>query len=46
MDTLREKQILCDFWEKGKAPWRVNNSKKIKNIYPLNKNVQQQRYFK
>ena len=45
MDTLREKQILCDLWEKGKAPWRVN-SNKIKNIYPLNKNVQQQRYFK
>lgn len=24
MDTLREKQLLCNLWEKGKAPWNVN----------------------
>ena len=40
MDTLREKQILCDLWDKGKAPWKVNNNK-IKNIYHLNKNVRE-----
>tara|TARA_A100001035_G_C27685537_1_gene455184 strand:- start:146 stop:964 length:819 start_codon:yes stop_codon:yes gene_type:complete len=40
MDTLREKQILCELWEKGKAPWKINNNK-IKNIYHLRKNVRQ-----
>ncbi len=40
MDTLREKQILCDLWDKGKAPWKVNINKS-KNIYPLNRNAQQ-----
>ena len=39
MDTLREKQILCDLWEKGKAPWKTNI--KTKNIYDINKNVRQ-----
>ncbi|MDC3024385.1 glucose-1-phosphate cytidylyltransferase [Alphaproteobacteria bacterium] len=38
MDTLREKQILCNLWEKGKAPWKINNYK-IKNIHHLSKNV-------
>ena len=28
MDTLREKNILCDMWEKDTAPWKVNNDKK------------------
>ena len=23
MDTLREKQILQDFWDSGEAPWKV-----------------------
>ncbi len=39
MDTLREKQILCDLWDKGKAPWKVRN--KNKNIYHLGNNVKQ-----
>ena len=40
MDTLREeKQILCDLWDKGKAPWKVNINKS-KNIYSLNRNAQ------
>ncbi|MBJ57200.1 MAG: glucose-1-phosphate cytidylyltransferase [Rickettsiales bacterium] len=29
MDTLREKNILCDLWEKDKAPWKVKTNKKI-----------------
>ena len=37
MDTLREKQILCDMWEKGIAPWKV--SKRKKNIISLRKVV-------
>ena len=31
MDTLREKQFLCNLWENGKAPWNTN-SKENKNI--------------
>ncbi|MGC1303393.1 MAG: glucose-1-phosphate cytidylyltransferase [Caulobacteraceae bacterium] len=23
MDTLRDKKVLCDLWESGRAPWRV-----------------------
>ena len=23
MDTLRDKQMLCDLWDSGKAPWKV-----------------------
>ena len=34
MDTLREKQILCNLWDKGKAPWKVNYNKP-KNIIPI-----------
>ena len=37
MDTLREKQILCDMWEKGIAPWKV--FKRKKNIISLKKVV-------
>ena len=33
MDTLREKQILCDMWDSGIAPWKV--SKRQKNIISL-----------
>ena len=36
MDTLREKQILCNLWDKGKAPWKVN-SNNLKNIVPFKK---------
>ena len=43
MDTLREKQILCDLWDKGKAPWKVF-SQKSKNIYRLARNEKQQKY--
>ncbi len=43
MDTLREKQILCDLWDKGKAPWKVF-SQKAKNIYRLARNEKQQKY--
>ena len=39
MDTLREKQILCDLWNKGKAPWKTYS--KIKNIYHISDNVKQ-----
>ena len=35
MDTLREKNLLCDLWKKGTAPWKVTNSKK--NIISLKK---------
>ncbi len=36
MDTLREKQMLCNLWETKKAPWIVSE-KKIKNILPFSK---------
>ena len=44
MDTLREKQILCDLWDKGKAPWRTNINKS-KNIYTLDRNERKHKYI-
>ena len=44
MDTLREKHILCDLWDRGKAPWRTNINKS-KNIYTLNRNERKHKYF-
>ena len=39
MDTLREKQLLCDLWDRGKAPWNIK-SKENKNIINfINKKV-------
>ena len=33
MDTLREKNILCELWETGNAPWQLKNlDKKIISI--------------
>ena len=29
MDTLREKTMLEDLWQSGKAPWKVTNKAKI-----------------
>ena len=41
MDTLREKLILNNLWDKGKAPWKKPGLN-LKNIYHLeNKNVRQ-----
>ena len=34
MDTLREKLILHNLWEKGKAPWKTK-SLQFKNVYHL-----------
>ena len=36
MDTLREKLLLNDLWETGKAPWQVNK-RKIEKIIPFKK---------
>ena len=33
MDTLREKNILCDMWNKDTAPWKVKHEKK--KVFPL-----------
>ena len=39
MDTLREKQLLCNLWEKGKAPWNPTRLKDDKILYLKKKNV-------
>ena len=36
MDTLREKLLLNNLWEKGKAPWKTRNSH-LKNVYQFSK---------
>ncbi|MBT5095821.1 MAG: glucose-1-phosphate cytidylyltransferase, partial [Halobacteriovoraceae bacterium] len=23
MDTMRDKNLLCELWDSGKAPWKV-----------------------
>ena len=39
MDTLREKQLLNNLWDKGKAPWKTRSSH-LKNVYNFSqKNV-------
>ena len=33
MDTLREKHLLCELWNSGKAPWKViSNSESVVNM--------------
>ncbi len=39
MDTLREKQLLCNLWEKGKAPWNTNSKENRNIINFFNKKV-------
>ena len=41
MDTLREKMILSNLWDRGKAPWKVCSSN-LKNIYHLEKKYAKQ----
>ena len=38
MDTLREKYLLTDLWERGKAPWKPKKNI-IKNIIQFKKSV-------
>ena len=38
MDTLREKYLLTDLWERGKAPWKPKKNI-IKNIIEFKKSV-------
>ena len=30
MDTLREKNLLCEMWQDGSAPWKISNPKNTK----------------
>ena len=38
MDTLREKQLLNNLWEKGKAPWKTTK-KEVHKVVPFKKIV-------
>ena len=37
MDTLREKNILCELWKTNSAPWKVINNKR--KIIPFRKAI-------
>ncbi len=43
MDTLRDKSILNNLWDEGKAPWKVWRDKEHSKIVPNNTHVIEQR---